>query len=425
VEITILGAGISGMSAAYHANKMNISYQVYERKKRYGGLLRSIEKKGYTFDRCTHLSFTKDVYVKSLFSKTEFFTYNSKPNSIKDNIWYPYPITDHLNRLSLYNKIKIIFNYIFRKRFKSATNYHEWLLDQYGSMITNDYFLQYTIKYWRREPKDLDVDWVAKRLPSFDIYKLFKSIIGIQKKSSYYINELRYPKKGGFISFLNFSLKNKVNYNYEVKGISLKNKTITFKNGERKDYEKVVSSIPLPEYINYIDDLPQHIIFKLKKLYWTSVALVSIGYKIYDNLHENDAIWFYIYDKKYKASRAYFTHKKSQHNSPRGFGGIQFEIYFDWNSKNQINKLALSDNCIKFCKEHNIIGDDHEVLSYNVVKYGNIIMDNERKTHVKDIRDYLESCDIHTIGRFGEWDYLWSDGSLISGKNKIEEIYQV
>jgi len=424
MKITILGAGISGMSAAYHANKMKIDYKLYEKEKKYGGLLRNIKKKGYTFDRCTHLSFTKDSYVKSQFSKTKFFVYNSKPNAIKENIWCPYPITDHLNKLSFFNKIKIIFSFIFRKRFKTPANYHEWLLDQYGVAITEEYFLPYTIKYWRRKPKDLDVDWVAKRLPSFNLIKLLKSIMGIQKTSSYYISELRYPKNGGFISFLNFASKSIVDYDYEVKNINLSDKTISFINGNTHTYEKILSSIPLPEYIDCIEDLPGDIVIKLKNLQWTSVALVSLGYRITENLYDNDAIWFYIYDKEYQASRAYFTHKKSEYNTPKGFGGIQFEVYFDWERKDNINKSAMIENCIEFSKKNNIIGEKHQIISYNIIKYANIIMDNERESTVKGIRDYLERHNIYTIGRFGEWDYLWSDGSLMSGKNKIEEIYK-
>ena len=35
----------------------------------------------------------------------------------------------------------------------------------------------------------------------------------------------------------------------------------------------------------------------------------------------------------------------------------------------------------------------------------------------KIVRDYLASVGIETICRFGEWDYLWSDQSLLSGLN--------
>ena len=51
-------------------------------------------------------------------------------------------------------------------------------------------------------------------------------------------------------------------------------------------------------------------------------------------------------------------------------------------------------------------------------KYANVIFDQNIYTMRKIVRDYLWSIGIETIGRFGEWDYLWSDQSLLSGLRK-------
>jgi len=40
----------------------------------------------------------------------------------------------------------------------------------------------------------------------------------------------------------------------------------------------------------------------------------------------------------------------------------------------------------------------------------------EREKNVRIIYDYLKKNKVYYIGRFGEWDYLWSDESLLSGK---------
>ena len=47
--------------------------------------------------------------------------------------------------------------------------------------------------------------------------------------------------------------------------------------------------------------------------------------------------------------------------------------------------------------------------------YANIVFDFNRKGNVALIQDYLKSVGIISIGRFGEWDYFWSDQSLLSG----------
>ena len=48
-------------------------------------------------------------------------------------------------------------------------------------------------------------------------------------------------------------------------------------------------------------------------------------------------------------------------------------------------------------------------------KYANIIFTKPIYEARKTVRGFLSSIGIETIGRFGEWDYLWSDQALISG----------
>jgi len=38
------------------------------------------------------------------------------------------------------------------------------------------------------------------------------------------------------------------------------------------------------------------------------------------------------------------------------------------------------------------------------------------------IHDYLDSVGIFYCGRFGEWDYLWSDQCVVSGRNIANKI---
>lgn len=47
--------------------------------------------------------------------------------------------------------------------------------------------------------------------------------------------------------------------------------------------------------------------------------------------------------------------------------------------------------------------------------YANVIFDHNIYEARKTVRDYLSFLGIETIGRFGEWEYLWSDQSLLSG----------
>ena len=64
--ITIVGAGLAGLSAAYHLNK---EYTILERETTVGGLCKSININGYTFDYAPHILFTRNPYTKQLFKE--------------------------------------------------------------------------------------------------------------------------------------------------------------------------------------------------------------------------------------------------------------------------------------------------------------------------------------------------------------------
>jgi len=52
------------------------------------------------------------------------------------------------------------------------------------------------------------------------------------------------------------------------------------------------------------------------------------------------------------------------------------------------------------------------------LKYGNVVFFNGMEEKRDYIKDYYQKLNIHLIGRFGEWDYLWSNQSFMSGYNK-------
>ena len=62
--IVIVGAGPTGLSAAYHAGEVSL---LIEQNARVGGWCRSIEDRGFTFDYAGHIMFSNDPYVHELY----------------------------------------------------------------------------------------------------------------------------------------------------------------------------------------------------------------------------------------------------------------------------------------------------------------------------------------------------------------------
>lgn len=191
----------------------------------------------------------------------------------------------------------------------------------------------------------------------------------------------------------------------------IENKIVhTEKNSYR--YNNLVSSLPLPEYKNFIP-MPRKIENAINNLHWTSGYIVSLG-MIGELLHEN--LWYYIYDKEILPARIYSASKKSSRNVPYEYCSLQAEIYFKHNNIPKENKADILQDVINQLSA-SIIIDKQRIVASDIrfEKYANVIFDHKIYEMRKIVRDYLALKGVTTIGRFGEWDYLWSDQSFLSG----------
>ena len=104
----------------------------------------------------------------------------------------------------------------------------------------------------------------------------------------------------------------------------------------------------------------------------------------------------------------------SSHNTPPGKSSFQFEIYRQ--GKEKANATEDVDSVI--CAAERLgIAEKEEILftDHHQIPYANIIYYNGMEEDRDIVRRYLESRGIKLIGRFGRWEYLWSDQSYMSG----------
>jgi hypothetical protein len=66
------------------------------------------------------------------------------------------------------------------------------------------------------------------------------------------------------------------------------------------------------------------------------------------------------------------------------------------------------------------IDDPIVFRSAMLVPYANVIFDLERAAALKTVHEYLDDVGIAYCGRYGDWGYMWTDESLISGERAAE-----
>jgi len=422
-KISILGSGIAGLSAGFHLAKMGVSSVIYERGDDWGGLCANFSVDGYRFDKFVHLSFAKEDYIRNIFSEScEFQEHPALSTNYYKGLWLKHPAQDNLFPLPTDEKTKIIADFVNRpqKEISEIKDYGEWLECQYGEYFAHNFPFAYTRKYWGKEASELETKWVGSRMHSPSLEEVLKGAFENNDKNFYYASVMRYPKNGGFRSFLNSTRKNlDIRFNKEAVKIDAKNKTVSFNDGTKTTYDNLISSLPLPEILKMIEDAPQNVVEAAKNLKYTSGYMVSLGFRRPDVAKD---LWFYIYDEDILSARVYSPSLKSKDNVPDGCSSLQAEVFFA-NDTQPPNADNVLKNTIEKLSEMGLFKKEEiAVQDIRFEKYANIIFDHEVYKNRQIVLDYLASIEIKSIGRFGKWEYFWTNQAFADGQKTAEEV---
>lgn len=412
----ILGAGIAGISAAYHLKQKGENSVIFEKDNDWGGLCGFFEIDGFRFDRFVHFTFAKDEKIAELFAKSSpLYAHPPVSYNYWRGCWLKHPAQNNLAPLPIEEKVKIIDSFVNRPRKDVAeiSDYAEWLRVQYGDYFAENFPFAYTRKYWGVEAKQLETKWVGNRLHVSPLPEVLRGAFAEQQENFYYTKFMNYPKKGGFRSIMNECRKGlDIRLNKKAVRIDTAAKQVEFDDGTVENYDNLISSLPLPEIIKMISDVPENVQNAANQLRWTCGYQVSLGFNRPDVAKY---LWFYIYDEDVPPARVYSPNLKSPDNAPEGCSSLQAEIFFANGAKVVDKNIILQKTVEKLKEICQFNNSDVVVKDIRFEPYANIIFTPEIYESRKVVREWLQARGIKTIGRFGEWDYLWSHQAFESG----------
>ncbi len=426
IAVIILGAGISGLSAAYHLKKYGYDVKVYEKEKEVGGLCRSYRHGNLIFDYGVHVSFTSNRYVRHLFAKSVNNGYEEKQVSCL-NYWHGYWIKhepqNNLHSLPKEVIKKSLIDFIHAKYNGNSEikNYRDWCHRNFGEFFAENFSKKYTQKFWTIDYQQLTIDWIGKRLHQPDLETVIDGALDIPRDNNHYIKTFRYPKKGGFVSFLK-TLEAGLDIElrtYPIK-IDLDRREVYLNTGEVRSYEFLISTIPLPELIKLIKTVPKEVLAAANRLKWTSLLMLDF---YVERKLSVPSQWNYYYDEKIPYTRIFYMSKLAKNNAPENCETLQVEIPYSKDKPLTSKRKKLIDRVVQCIHNTEDIGlSEINYLGETNIEYGYAIYDINRKKSLETIYKFLDANEIYYCGRFGKWEYLWSDQALLNGKEVADHL---
>ncbi len=426
-KIVILGAGLAGLSTAWHLKKRGVGATLFEKENTVGGLCRSKQVNGFTFDYDGHLLHFRNSYTLGLVKrllKGNLVCHERSAWISNFGTFSRYPFQANLSALPKPIARECLLGFIQAGGSltkKSQVDFLKWINITFGKGIAKYFMIPYNRKFWTVPLNQMTCAWTDKFIPQPNLRDIASGFFGKGRDGFGYNAIFWYPRKGG-IGQLPQAFEKQIrnlHRNCCISEIDLKSKEITIAGKGKTRFSILISTIPLPELIRIIRPLPDKVISSFKKLRWNSIFNLNLGVEgdCQDGKH-----WVYFPHQETTIFRAGFFHNFSNAISPKGKSSLYAEVSYSKNkpiSRGKIVKQILGD-----LNRAGILNKKNKVLvsDTNDIKYGYPIYDQHYSLATKTIKEFLLRNNIIVCGRYGNWQYLSMEDAILDGKRAAEEI---
>ncbi len=420
MRTVILGAGISGLSAAYALQEISPhSYSLYEQAPTVGGLCRTQQVEGYRFDTVSHVLHFRSEETKNLVQQIvgeELIRQERSAWIYFQRRYVPYPFQTHLSALPAAAQADCLSGYItaWAKRKIAGTrepeNFAEWVGQYFGGGIARHFMRPYNQKLWGVAPEQLSLDWIRPFVPQTELRQILSNVISRRNHHQAGYNPwFFYPARGGIQSVCEaFQARlTEVHLDQEATEIDLEHRTIRFRDGSVAGYERLISTIPLPSLIKRAKGVPEELRQEVTGLRWTS--LLNLTYCLRRPV-PRPFHWAYFPETEFPFFRLVFPSNISCELAPEGGGLISAEISNpepgqEDELEKQVQACLLRLGWIEKAQDVARVVRNHFPYAYP-------IHDLERGERVRRLLDFLQTKQVWSIGRFGAWRYSSMDDAI-------------
>ena len=296
-------------------------------------------------------------------------------------------------------------------------NFEEFIYRTWGAGVAKHFAVPYNRKLWTVPLADIETSWLGGRVPLPDLAEMIEGAVQPAKAPVGPNAVFGYPLKGGFQALMDGflpHLEGRLELNAEIAAIDLKRHRFTLSDGRRYSYDKLITTMPLPRFVDLIGDAaPASVRAAAAGLRHISVRCVNLGVAR-ENITEKH--WIY-YPGDTVFHRIFVQGNTSPHVNPPGGFALTCEISHAPGKPLPCEGEALIQRCFDDCVKVGLLRADDRLITANEVDmdYAYVIYDHARAANVGIIRDWLAHYDVILAGRYSEWEYYNSDHAFLAG----------
>lgn len=422
-DVVVLGAGLCGMSAAWHLRQSGASCRVIERASEPGGLATTTEERGYRFDRTGHLLHLRDPSIRTLVEAwTPGGLLEIERNSV---IWshgvftrYPFQAnTFGLPPQVAYECVQGFVEAYYREPKPTPKNFEEYCLAHFGPGMSRHFMIPYNTRLWGVPPHEISTSWCERFVPKPTVEDVLAGAVGLSDRKLGYNARFLYPRLGiGQLSRGLAEAVGDIELGRAPRAIRLRDRKVVM-DDEEVSFDSLVSSIPLPSLVSSIEDAPTEVKKAAGRLRCTHLYYLDVALQTRSELPYH---WVYVPEARYPFYRVgCYSNFSSAMAPPNGAG-----LYVELADRTEPDLATLLPDVADGLQEMGFIRSREAVRFARVrrIDHAYVIFDDAYDEAVALIHPFLEEHGIHACGRYGGWTYSSMEDALCSGRDAARAV---
>lgn len=409
VDLLIVGAGPTGLGAAYRAAELGLDYLLVERSGGPGGMAASVtDSQGFRWDLGGHVLHSHFEHFDKAIAEAGVPMRHPRRNGW---VW----IGGQLVRTPIQQQLTELPGDL-RPDAESA-NLLEYYRNHCGAELTERFFRPFTEKMWATPLEQVDHSWTSLRNGSAE-----RNVPVLRVAEEREPAEVRFPYPEGGAGRLWNALaagldSNRVRYHCELQHLDLDNRRAGLSSGEQIEFDHCLSSMPLPTLVGLLGDT-QRARFETRtreSLRACQTYVVGLGFEGEAPPALADKSWLYCPDPDVAWHRATMLSNYDPGNAGTGRWSILFEV-------GRSDFRRVDDQAARQSIRESVarLGADLDTLVSEwdqVIEMGYPVPTLGRDELLQELDELLLRNGIRSRGRFGGWryescnqDYSWAQG---------------
>jgi protoporphyrinogen oxidase len=438
-KIVIIGAGPTGLGAAYRLNELGYdNWVAYEKSDYVGGHASShVDAQGFVWDEGGHVIFSHYPYFDRLIDRMLGSEENQLVREswiVSGESWVPYPLQNNLRYLPKPVQVECILGAAAAAangKSRESANFREWILASFGEGIAKAFMFPYNAKVWTTPLENMSKSWIAERVAVTDLKRMLESVLLGRDDVGWGPNsKFKFPLYGGtgeIYRRIADCFPGKIHRGKDLVEVDCASSRVSFADGTGDTYDTLISSVPIDLLVRALKPVDEELRKTAGELEHNNLLVLGIGLK---KKIETGKCWIYFADESMPCYRGtYFSHY-SRFNVPHGdterYSSLMCEMSFRVGESPDAERIL---DCViaELIRVKILDESDREriVSRYSrAVAYSYPIPTLGRDRALGILQPALMQRGIYSRGRFGAWRYEIGnmDHSVMMGVEAVNHI---